>query len=109
MEKNATESPDKWVILKLPENLYKVFGTWNGGYLEGDSWKLNSGIEKVDQDEDFYYFIGFSGSCYKCHKGGYGLASSFGSGVLNKIMEASAGEIELMEDSEDWESLILPI
>ena len=66
MDRNISEVPDRWVIFKLPNNYYKVFGTWAGGYLDGDRWKLNSGISKVEQDENFYYFIGFSGSCYKC-------------------------------------------
>ena len=56
--------------------------------------------EKVEQDDDYYYFIGFSGSCYKCHKKGYGISTSYGLGVLNKILEQ--GEVELMEDIGDW-------
>lgn len=46
MENNISETPDKWVILKLPNDYYKVFGTWAGGYLDGDRWKLNSGMVK---------------------------------------------------------------
>lgn len=106
MENNISETPDKWVILKLPNDYYKVFGTWAGGYLDGDRWKLNSGIEKVEQDDDYYYFIGFSGSCYKCHKNSYGTATSYGQGVLNKILETSAGQIELMENFDNWENII---
>jgi len=104
--KNITETPDKWVILKLPNNYYKVFGTWGGGYLDGDRWKLNSGIEKVEQD-DYYYFIGYSGSCYKCYKKGYGTATSYGSNVLNRIIEQGNGQLELMEDRDDWTNIIL--
>lgn len=106
INRNISETPDKWVIIKLPNNYYKVFGTWAGGYLNGDRWKLNSGINKVEQDEDFYYFIGFSGSCYRCHKKGYGTATSYGSIVLNKILDNGNGQIELMEDTSDWIELI---
>ena len=102
---NINEIPKRWVILKLP-NCYKVYGTWAGGYLNGDRWKLNSGIEKVQQDKDFYYFIGFSGSCYKCHKKGYGTATAFGLGVLNKIIEQGNGQIELMNDVDDWADVV---
>jgi len=104
MKRNITETPEKWVILKLSNNYYKVFGTWSGDYLNGDRWKLNSGIEKVEQDADFYYFIGFSGSCYKCHKKSYGTATSYGLGMLNKIIEDSNSQIELVEDEDidDW-------
>jgi hypothetical protein len=106
MDRNISESPERWVIVKLPNNYYKVFGTWTGGYLDGDRWKLNSGISKVEQDENFYYFIGFSGSCYKCHKKGYGTATSWGLSVLNKIIEQGNGQIELMENVEDWENVV---
>jgi hypothetical protein len=104
--RNISESPERWVILKLPNNYYKVFATWVGGYLDGDIWKLNSGINKVEQDEDFYYFIGFSGSCYKCHKNGYGTATSYGLDVLNKLIEQGQGKIEIMEDMDDWEIVV---
>jgi len=106
MDRNISESPDRWVIVKLPNNYYKVFATWTGGYLDGDRWKLNSGISKVEQDENFYYFIGFSGSCYKCHKKGYGTATSWGLSVLNKIIEQGNGQVELMENVEDWENVV---
>ena len=106
MERNISEIPEKWVILKLPNNNYKVFGTCAGGYLDGDRWKLNSGISKVEQDENFYYFIGFSGSCYKCHKKGYGTATSYGLGILNKIIEQGNGQVELMEDVDNWENVV---
>jgi hypothetical protein len=106
MNRNISETPKRWVIVKLPNDYYKVFGTWSGGYLDGDRWKLNSGIEKVEQDENFYYFIGFSGSCYKCHKKRYGIATSYGLGVLNKIIEQGKGQIELMENVDDWVNVV---
>ena len=106
MERNISETPEKWVILKLPNNYYKVFGTWAGGYLYGDRYRFNSGISKVEQDENFYYFIGFSGSCYKCHKKGYGTATSYGLVVLNTIIEQGNGQIELMEDADDWTNVV---
>ena len=106
MERNISEIPERWVILKLPNNNYKVFGTWAGGYLDGDRWKLNSGISEVEQDENFYYFIGFSGSCYKCHKKVYGTATSYGLGILNKIIEQGNGQVELMNDVDDWVNVV---
>lgn len=102
MARNISETPERWVILKIPDNNYKVFGTWAGGYLDGDRWKLNSGISKVEQDDDFYYFFGFSRSCYKCHKNGYGTATSYGLGILNNVIELNKGQVELMESNTDW-------
>lgn len=106
MSRNISEKPDKWVVVKLPNDSYKVFGTWGGGYLDSDRWKLNSGISKVEQDEDFYYFVGFSGSCYKCHKKSYGTATSYGLRVLNKIIDQGSGKIELMVEADNWENVI---
>ena len=63
--------PDNWVIIKVTledETFYKVLVGWSGGYLDGDSWRMNSGIDKVVEDGDYYSFIGASGSEYKCHK-----------------------------------------
>lgn len=106
MVRNISETPEKWVILKVSNKHYKVFGTWVGGYLGEDKWKLNSGIEKTEEDDEYYYFIGFSGSCYKCHKKGYGVATSYGNGVLNNIIEKCNGELELMEDMLDWTNIL---
>jgi len=106
MERSISETPERWVILKLDGGYYKVYGTWAGGYLGSDRWKLNSGIERVEDDEDHYYFIGFSGSCYKCHKKAYGTITSTGVGVLNDIIKRGNGRAELMDDTEDWKKII---
>lgn len=106
MDRNISETPERWVIVKLPNNYYKVFATWAGGYLDGDRWRLNSGISKVEQDDNFYYFIGFSGSCYKCHKKAYGIATSYGLDVLNKRIEQGNGQIELMQNVVDWANVV---
>ena len=105
MDINISESPNKWVIVKIGE-YYKVFGTWAGGYLDGDRWKMNSGIESVKSDDDFYYFIGYSGSCYKCHKKAYGFATSFGCGVLDNYVKLAKGQLEVLEDRDTWSDLI---
>ena len=63
--------PDNWVILKLThptETFYKVLAGWSGGYCDGDSWRMNSGITEVEEDGEYYNFIGASGSTYRGHK-----------------------------------------
>lgn len=67
--------PDRWVVLKINENketIYKVLGSWRGGYISGDSWRLNSGITGVKENGHFLEFYGNSGSLYKCYKEYYG-------------------------------------
>ena len=62
-------SPDRWVIVKLDHkenSTYKVLGGWSGGYLDGDSWRLNSGIESYEQQGKKIVFKGYSGSEYHC-------------------------------------------
>ena len=65
--------PNNWVIIKMKSDNphYRVLGGWSGGYSDGDSWRMNSGITKVSETENYYYFGGSSGSEYCCHKGSY--------------------------------------
>ena len=113
MNKKISETPDKWVVIKIEntETFYKVFGSWAGGYLDGDRWKLNSGIVSVEEDDDNYYFTGHSGSCYKCNKNGYGVMTSYSQGVLNDLIENSYKvdtKAEILSEKTDWINLIKP-
>lgn len=74
-------TPNRWLVLKI-KDFYKVFATWSGGYADGDSWKLNSGITKVYREGDYFIFEGVSGSIYKCHTKTYG-TNSYGAAVLS--------------------------
>ena len=69
-----TYKPNNWVIVKIMDDDgalqgYKVLGGWSGGYLDGDSWRMNSGITSYKDNGDSYSFYGFTGSEYKCNKG----------------------------------------
>ena len=103
-ERNITETPDKWVVLKLKNEgttIYKVFGSWAGGYLDGDRWKVNSGIVSLEEDDDYYYFIGYSGSCYKCYKKGYGVMTSYSQAVLDNMIDKASemdASISVLDD-----------
>lgn len=61
---------DNWVVIKMKgdDPHYRLLVGTSGGYLDGDSWRINSGITKVQEDEAFYYFYGSSGSRYRCGK-----------------------------------------
>ena len=107
--------PDKWIVIKIgvSEPIYKVFASWYGGYLDGDSWKINSGISEVQKEGDHIDFHGYSGSCYRCHKNNYGI-SSYGERILDSMMnhpDLPGGEkykIEIMDETTNWETLINP-
>lgn len=101
-------SPDVWVILKIERNTeltYKVLAGWYGGYLNWDSWKINSGITKVEKEGDCYLFYGHSGSIYKCHKDIYRL-SGMTAGILENIKTAAQESpdisIEMLPEETDW-------
>lgn len=81
--------PDRWVIVKFVtpmETFYKVLAGWSGGYLDGDSWKLNSGIVEIIEKDNHYDVVGESGSIYMCVKGREGF-TVLTSGVLAEIQE----------------------
>jgi len=68
-------TPDRWVMLEINrqgEKVYKILAGWSGGYLHGQSWKLNSGCVSASKDGDYFVFEGSSGSVYRCHKEYYG-------------------------------------
>ena len=100
--------PDKWVVVKIEGKefplTYKVFACWHGGYLDGDSWKMNSGITKVTKEDNFYQFKGYSGSVYSCNKKRYG-ATMYGYGVLDSIIKKSKESgvtVEIMPEDTNW-------
>ena len=110
--RNVTEIPNRWVVVKITradnEPHYKVFGSWSGGYLDGDRWKMNSGISRVEEDETNLYFHGHSGSCYQCNKKSYGIATAYSLGVLDNLKNVSVDngvEIEVLSEDTDFLNL----
>ena len=94
-------TPDKARLLKISydgKTIYKIFATWLGGYLDGDSWKLNSGIESVEQNGDFFDVLGYSGSVYRVHKDADG-TSAYSQGVLKQLIqngESTGATLEIL-------------
>lgn len=96
-------NPDKWSIIKVKtesETFYKVFATWSGGYLDGDSWRMNSGIEEVTKDGEYYEFAGASGSVYRCHEEMYG-TNMYGAGVMKSMLDKYPDMLEVIQE-DDW-------
>ena len=84
-------TPDRWQIVLLrnkTESIKKVFAGWYGGYVNGDSWKLSSGIIDTKEFEDRYEFLNHSGSLYICYKQNQGM-SSYMSSIMNRWVEDS--------------------
>jgi hypothetical protein len=100
--------PDKWLVVKITGKdtapVHKVFASWYGGWAGSDSWKLNSGNTKATLVGDVYYFDGYSGSVYECHKDEYGY-TSYGGSVLTDIIqkaEQNGVKIEIMPQETNW-------
>ena len=90
-------APDKWIVIKITHNdtiAYKLFTTTGGGYLYGDSWRMNSGIEQMIDKGRTIDVKGFSGSIYSCGKGSYGL-SAYGGGVLSGFINAVPSDVKI--------------
>ena len=84
-------------VLKITtkdETYFKVFGSNAGGYLDGDSWRLNSYISKVVYDNKMVAFFGGSGSVYVCPIGEFRM-TSYNEGVFNSFLKY--GEISVVE------------
>jgi hypothetical protein len=98
--------PDKWVIIEILNGdeapLYKVFGSWFGGYLGSDSWRASSGVTKIDKpDEGWRQIHNFSGSIYHCHENTYGM-SGYASSVLSGMIDEAPEhvKIRIVDESE---------
>lgn len=78
--------PDSWVIAKIKDDVIKVVAGWSGGYLYGDSWRVNSGIKKWEEHGDYYLAYGYSSSIYKLNKNSENIRMSMAY-PLQKIKE----------------------
>lgn len=83
--------PNGFVILKITnedEVLYKVFGSWSGGYLDSDEWRVNSGITGVHEDEEgFLHIKGYSRSTYVINPRSEGRLSAYTSAALRHLLD----------------------
>lgn len=95
--------PDNWVVIKIKgeDPHYRVLAGWSGGYTTGDSWKMNSGITRVESDDWNYYFYGASGSCYCCNKQSYTLRMN-NAHVWEQLVKTHGDLVEMMDEDTDW-------
>ena len=100
--------PDNWVVLKInvPDipPTYKVLAGWSGGYLDGDSWRMNSGITNVEEKPHHYEFHGRSGSVYCCGRKRYGLRMN-NTGIYNKLKKHFGDGVEMLPGDTLWEEV----
>lgn len=99
--------PDNWVVIQIKgdDPHYRVLAGWSGGYTTSDHWRMNSGIEKVEEDDSYLYFYGSSGSVYRCHKESYGLRMN-NAHVWSALKHQHGDLVELMPEDTDWIKLV---
>ena len=101
-----TYTPDRWVVLELSSEKYgtirKVFAGWYGGFTQGDSWKLNSGIVAVTKRDKVFEFEGNTGTVYACHENAHGLSHYMQSVLANFVenITGAGGQIKVLDLAE---------
>ena len=100
---DMTYFPDNWVVIKYKDDdpHYRILAGWSGGYMDGDSWRMNSGITRVEVTEDSFLFYGASGSCYECIKTAYGMRRN-NAHIWVALKEGLGDDVELMPEDTDW-------
>lgn len=101
-----TYFPDNWVVIKFKgdDPHYRILAGWSGGYTASDSWRMNSGITRVEEDEHYFYFYGSSGSCYQCHKEAYCLRKN-NAYIWAALQEKHRDKVEMMPADTDWRNI----
>lgn len=100
----TTYDPHVWVLVEVDgdDPHYRIFGTWRGSYLEGESFRMNSGIESVTRKGATLHFHGTSGSEYIVHKDAYGM-TGYSSAWLASLNEEWGGRIRILTEDEAGE------
>ena len=101
--KSSVWNPDNWVVVHIKGDKphYKVLAGWSGGYTTGSSWRMNSGIVEVIEEDDHYLFIGSTGSTYACHKDMYGLRMN-NAHIMEQLKQLHGDKVEMLDEDNDW-------
>lgn len=95
-------TPDVWIVVELsgskiqaPNNCYhRILAGWFGGFAGADSWKINSGIERIVETDDCYVVHGSSGSIYYCHKHNE-RTNRYTQGILENFAKENSDELAI--------------
>lgn len=96
-------NPDNWVVIRIKgdDPHYKVLAGWSGSYAYGDSWRMNSGVTRVEKGSTSWKFYGHSGSIYECGFHNYGLRYN-NIGVWHDLQKAHGDIVEIMDANTNW-------
>lgn len=94
--------PSYWTIIKCDPikegetGVDKLLCGFYGGYLDGDEWRMSSGITKVTEIGDHYFVENKSGSIYKCHKRNEGLGTMT-TPIYNRLVEVYQDKVSIIK------------
>ena len=97
-------TPDRWVVLNINNTIHKILSGWYGGYLDGDSWRLSSGITKIIKHLDHLEIHNESGSIYYCYLSNYG-TTSYTDSILND-WKSQADSRNILIEMIDYNTLL---
>jgi hypothetical protein len=95
--------PDNWIMIFMngDDPHYRILAGWSGGYASGDSWKLSSGVTKVEEHDDYYSFTNHSGSVYHCGKNSYCLRMN-NAYIWDKMQDLHGDKVVMMDEDTNW-------
>ena len=112
-----TYTPKGWIVLKVDESKegiwYRIFGTWQGGYLDGDKWRLSSGSKEspYEDEQGVLVWEQASGSVYELGKNGLGGTTFYTQSVFEGVVDSMeksglrVQRVNILDDS----NMLMPI
>lgn len=91
----------RFIEIKQPDEeiLIKLFSSWRGSYLHGDSWRLNSSCIRIEEDSANAECLvhGYSGSVYCINKDYEGVLTSFTFSVLDDLLDKLGDDARIVD------------
>lgn len=97
-------TPDNWHIVRIeyPNKYvgYRIMCSWYGGYAGSDRWKLSSGVQHVEEYDEYYVLSNRTGSTYRLFKDCEGW-SGYGRAIFENLIAESPNVILTTVSIED--------
>ena len=87
--------PDGWLLLDHDGDT-RIFASWGGGYLDGDSWRISSAAKlwPEEETEETLTYLTASGARYILPKHSRGQITGYNSTILAQALDAGLTVIE---------------
>jgi hypothetical protein len=78
--------PDGYYLLDHDGDI-RIFASWSGGYLDGDSWRISSAAELREETDETLTYLTLSNTFYVLRKGSEGQVSAHNHAALEQALE----------------------